>query len=79
MWLDVTPYMNATPHRLMDSTSLAKTFNLFRTMGLRHLILTDEHNSLTGIVTRKDLYNILPHHTKRDFVKPVTNEYQPME
>ena len=35
--------------------SLERAYILFRNMGLRHLIVVDEHNRVKGIVTRKDL------------------------
>jgi chloride channel 7 len=38
-----------------DSLSVERTYILFRTMGLRHLMVIDEHCHVRGIVTRKDL------------------------
>lgn len=35
--------------------SLERAYILFRNMGLRHLVVVDEHNRVKGIVTRKDL------------------------
>lgn len=35
--------------------SLERAYILFRNMGLRHLVVVDEHNRVRGIVTRKDL------------------------
>uniref|UniRef100_A0A915PKT8 Chloride channel protein n=1 Tax=Setaria digitata TaxID=48799 RepID=A0A915PKT8_9BILA len=45
-WLNLTPYMNPSPHRVPLSASLPSIFHLFRGLGLRHL---------RGIITRKDL------------------------
>jgi len=35
--------------------SLERAYIMFRNMGLRHLLVVDEHNRVKGIVTRKDL------------------------
>lgn len=34
---DVTPYMNPCPYTVSPHTRMSQVFNLFRTMGLRHL------------------------------------------
>lgn len=34
---DVTPYMNPCPYTVSPNTRVSQVFNLFRTMGLRHL------------------------------------------
>lgn len=34
---DVTPYMNPCPYTVSPNTRISQVFNLFRTMGLRHL------------------------------------------
>lgn len=34
---DVTPYMNPAPYTVSPNTRISQVFNLFRTMGLRHL------------------------------------------
>lgn len=38
-----------------NTFSVERTYILFRTMGLRHLMVIDEHCHVRGIVTRKDL------------------------
>jgi len=35
--------------------SLYRTYLLFRTLGLRHLVVIDTHNHVVGMITRKDL------------------------
>lgn len=35
--------------------SLERAYIMFRNMGVRHLLVVDEHNRVKGIVTRKDL------------------------
>lgn len=53
--LDLTPYINTSAFSVPESFSLERAYILFSTMGLRHLVITDEHNRVKGIVTRKDL------------------------
>jgi len=35
--------------------SLYRTYVIFRTLGLRHLVVVDVHNHVVGLITRKDL------------------------
>lgn len=35
--------------------SLHRAYILLRTLGLRQLVVTNEHNQVVGVVTRKDL------------------------
>ncbi|KAI8462301.1 MAG: voltage gated chloride channel-domain-containing protein, partial [Monoraphidium minutum] len=53
--VDLTPYVNTSAFRVQDSLSLERAYILFRSMGLRHLVVVDEHNHVQGIVTRKDV------------------------
>lgn len=54
-WLDLTPYMHRSPHRVPLSASLPSIFHLFRGLGLRYVVVVDDENKLRGIITRKDL------------------------
>lgn len=47
-------FMNPSPYIVNQLTSVPKAFTLFRTLGLRHLVVTDDDNHVTGIITRKD-------------------------
>ncbi|EFN56864.1 hypothetical protein CHLNCDRAFT_144489 [Chlorella variabilis] len=53
--LDLTPYINSSAIRVPESYTLERAYILFSTMGLRHLVVVDEHNRVRGMVTRKDL------------------------
>ncbi|RLO13055.1 hypothetical protein DYB28_004410, partial [Aphanomyces astaci] len=61
LWMDLTPYMNPTPHTIQDQTPVPRAFRLFRSLGLRHLVVLNRHNQVKGIVSRKDL---TPEHLK---------------
>ena len=64
--MDLSLYMNPSLYCVSSQTPLNQVFNLFRTMGLRHLPVLDEasHN-LVGIVTRFDLTHEKLHELRR--------------
>lgn len=53
--LDLTPFINYSAYRVSENFSVEKSYLLFTTMGLRHLVVVDDHNHVKGIVTRKDV------------------------
>eukprot|EP00118_Oscarella_pearsei_P000384 m.4821 g.4821 ORF g.4821 m.4821 type:complete len:944 (+) comp11335_c0_seq1:104-2935(+) len=53
--MDVTPYMHPCPYTIHPLSPLPYVFNLFRTMGLRHLVVVDSHGQAVGMITRHDL------------------------
>ncbi|KDO25627.1 hypothetical protein SPRG_08926 [Saprolegnia parasitica CBS 223.65] len=55
LWMDLTPYMNPTPHTVQDQMPVPRAFRLFRSLGLRHLIVLNRSNEVKGIISRKDL------------------------
>jgi chloride channel 7 len=56
-WIDLAPYINL-PYTIRDRSPLARVFRLFRTMGLRHLVVVDVGQCVVGIITRKDLTHL---------------------
>ncbi|TRY96888.1 hypothetical protein DNTS_015424 [Danionella cerebrum] len=55
MIVDVTPYMNPAPYTVSPNTHVSQVFNLFRTMGLRHLPVVNAVGEIVGIITRHNL------------------------
>uniref|UniRef100_A0A8D3DLZ0 Chloride channel protein n=1 Tax=Scophthalmus maximus TaxID=52904 RepID=A0A8D3DLZ0_SCOMX len=55
MIVDVTPYMNPSPYIVSPNTRVSQVFNLFRTMGLRHLPVVNAVGEIVGIITRHNL------------------------
>jgi hypothetical protein len=55
LWLDIGEAMNKAAYHVLADTPAHKVHRLFRTMGLRHLVVTDELNEVHGIITRADL------------------------
>ncbi|XP_068700527.1 H(+)/Cl(-) exchange transporter 6-like isoform X2 [Montipora foliosa] len=53
--MDVTTYMNPCPYMVFPWTPVPLVFNLFRTMGLRHLIVINTKGQLVGMITRFNL------------------------
>jgi len=53
--VDLRPIMNHTPTTILHSTSMPQMFNLFRALGLRHMLVLNDNNEVVGMVTRKDL------------------------
>ena len=51
--LDLRAYINTSAAAIQESFSVERTYVVFRTLGLRHLVVVDRHNHVKGIVTRK--------------------------
>jgi len=47
--------VNVSVPKIEKDYSLYRTYVIFRTLGLRHLVVVDVHNHVVGIITRKDL------------------------
>ena len=54
-WLDLRPYANTAPYTVNETASIQRTYRLFRTLGLRFLVVSNHHNQVVGIITREDL------------------------
>jgi chloride channel 7 len=54
-WLDLRPYANTAPYTVNETASIQRTYRLFRTLGLRFLVVVNHHNQVVGAITRKDL------------------------
>eukprot|EP00056_Hartaetosiga_gracilis_P005694 m.87790 g.87790 ORF g.87790 m.87790 type:complete len:868 (+) comp12249_c0_seq2:3-2606(+) len=56
LYMDMQPYMALCPYVVWKDSTVSRCFNLFRTMGLRHLVVVEGDNSeVVGIITRKNL------------------------
>jgi chloride channel 7 len=54
-WMDLRPYMDPTPVTVHSNCPLQRAFKIFRTIGLRHLLVTNNAFDVVGIITRHDL------------------------
>jgi CBS domain-containing protein len=53
--IDLKPYMDCSPYKISEFTTISRTYKMFRTLGLRHLCVIDKWNRIIGIVTRANL------------------------
>jgi H+/Cl- antiporter ClcA/predicted transcriptional regulator len=53
--VDLRSIMNPTPYIVHHSSSFPRIFQIFRSLGLRHLVVIDDRNQVVGMITRKDL------------------------
>lgn len=55
MKVDLRKYINRSAMSVPERFSLHRTYNIFRSLGLRHITIVDNNFHVTGIITRKDL------------------------
>lgn len=55
LYIDLNPYINQSAMCIPERFSLYRTYIIFRSLGLRHLVVIDKNNAVVGMVTRKDL------------------------
>ena len=54
-WVHMLDYCDRSPITVYPTTKVARAFELFRKLGMRHLCVVNNHGVLVGMVTRKDL------------------------
>jgi chloride channel 7 len=54
-WIDLTPFMDPTPAIIPAHAPAPRVFHVFRTLGLRHLVVIPRHSEPLGMIPRKDL------------------------
>jgi len=54
-WLDMRGHMDPAPAALNKDTSIKRCYTIFRTMGLRHMVIVDGELQVVGMVTRADM------------------------
>ena len=55
MLIDLGPYIDDGVLSVAPNTPLGRVHRLFVSCGMRHLVVTDRDNEVSGIITRKDL------------------------
>eukprot|EP00047_Mylnosiga_fluctuans_P022998 m.130414 g.130414 ORF g.130414 m.130414 type:complete len:534 (-) comp9448_c0_seq4:275-1876(-) len=55
LYMDLTPYMHMHPYTLDPDMPLCRAFELYRTMGLRHIPILKDGTQIAGMLTRKEL------------------------
>lgn len=55
LFVDLRPYCNTAPHTCQETTSVVRAYEVFRTLGLRMLVVVNRYNQCVGTITRDDL------------------------
>ncbi|KAL2530482.1 Chloride channel protein CLC-d [Forsythia ovata] len=55
MYIDLALFLNPSPYVVPEDMSLTKVYNLFRQLGLRHILVVPRASRVIGMITRKDL------------------------
>ena len=56
-YLDLAPYVQIAPYTFEAHGSAERTYELYRTLGLRSLLIVDNNAQPIGEITRRDLYS----------------------
>lgn len=59
--VDLSPYFNQSANVVTERATLGSIFRLFRSLGLRHVVVVDSDMRPIGIVTRKDISRFRDH------------------
>jgi chloride channel 7 len=54
-WIDLRPYCDTSPFFVSEATTVPRAYRLFRSLGLRNLLVVTKKGELVGMVTRHDL------------------------
>ena len=54
-WLDLRPYVDSSYFSISHKASVNRAYRMFRTMGLRHLVVINDDHRPVGMLTRHDI------------------------
>src|SRR3972149_969636 len=63
--------MLSEPHTVRETLKIHEAIDLMRSKGLDFLSVTDEHNTLVGVLTENDLIKIVRHDSPSSFSSTV--------
>ena len=55
MFIDLRPYLNPCPYTIHVHAPVERAFELFRALGLRHLVVVNDCHDVVGLITRHEL------------------------
>jgi chloride channel 7 len=58
LYVNLSPYVDQSSYSVPETFSLERGYNLFRSMGLRHITVVDKFNFPVGMLSRKDLLHL---------------------
>ena len=70
--VNVMKYADRSPITVFPHTTVARAYDIFRKLGLRHMVVVARNGDVCGMITRKSLmlFRLVEHHQKElDLVK----------
>jgi len=61
--VDLRKFMNPAPYTVTERMNMPRIFSMFRSAGLRHLVVVDSNYKPLGMITRKDIVSM---HAKKE-------------
>ena len=58
-WMDLKPFVNTSIMTVHTRFSLHRTYNIFRKLGLRHLVVVDDNYKVTCVIWNQSLFAIM--------------------
>jgi len=73
--VDLKPYVDLSAFSVSETMRFDHAYNLFRAMGLRHMVVVDTLNCVAGIITRHNLLEKNLHHSMTDRMMKDPDEF----
>lgn len=71
---DLSPFMDQSPIQIVEMTPLDRVIEMFKALGLRHLMVT-RHGALVGIIKKKDILEHIQIFHRRDLERSGNADY----
>eukprot|EP01065_Artemidia_motanka_P012811 TRINITY_DN17076_c0_g1_i1.p1 TRINITY_DN17076_c0_g1~~TRINITY_DN17076_c0_g1_i1.p1 ORF type:complete len:1639 (+),score=465.53 TRINITY_DN17076_c0_g1_i1:62-4918(+) len=86
LWVDLLPYIDLDTYIIPPTFPLTRLFKLYRSVGLRHVVVVDSAHTPIGIISRQELCHRFAHcwldeqmHWRERRKDPITGEFKTKE